>query len=105
MTSGQETDIRTVVIDLGRLVGLHGSTRQTLPGTKKVWQSLERLNWAVQVCDAIGKRRWEQKHQHKYGMLKDPCRTTSRRGPLQDGWLPGNGRSSAGQHENLLHED
>ena len=40
MTFGQAPDIRTVVIDLGRLVGLHGSTRQTLPGPKKVWQSL-----------------------------------------------------------------
>ena len=46
-----------MVIDLGRLVGWHGSTRQALPGTKKVWQGLERLNWAVQVRDALGERR------------------------------------------------
>ena len=43
MIHGQVPDIRTVVIDLGRLVGWHGSTRQALPGTKKVWQGLERL--------------------------------------------------------------
>ena len=59
MSVGQVPDIRTVVIDLGRLVGWHGSTRQALPGTKKVWQGLERLNWAVQVRDALGERRRE----------------------------------------------
>ena len=59
MPAGQVPDIRTVVIDLGRLVGSHPSTRQTLPGTKKVWQGLERLNWAVQVRDALGERKLE----------------------------------------------
>ena len=52
-------DIRAVVIDLGRLVGSHPSSRQGLPGTKKVWQGLERLHWAIQVRDAIGERKRE----------------------------------------------
>jgi len=59
MSAGQVPDIRTVVIDLGRLVGSHPTTRQPLPGVKKVWQGLERLNWAVQVRDALGERRRE----------------------------------------------
>ena len=41
-------DIRAVVIDLGRLVGSHPNPRQPLPGARKVWQGLERLNWAIQ---------------------------------------------------------
>ena len=53
----QAPDIRTVVIDLGRLVGAHPGKRQPLPGVKKVWQGLERLNWAVLVRDALEKRR------------------------------------------------
>ena len=57
--AGQAPDIRTVVLDLGRLVGSHPSSRQALPGTKKVWQGLERLHWAVQVRDALGERRQE----------------------------------------------
>ena len=57
--AGQAPDIRTVVLDLGRLVGSHPSSRQQLPGTKKVWQGLERLHWAVQVRDALGERRQE----------------------------------------------
>ena len=57
--AGQAPDIRTVVLDLGRLVGSHPSSRQQLPGTKKVWQGLERLHWAVQVRDAIGQRQRE----------------------------------------------
>lgn len=48
--------IQTFVIDLGRLVGSHPSSRQLLPGAKKVWQGLERLNWAIAVRDAIGAR-------------------------------------------------
>ncbi len=50
------TTIRAVVIDIGRLVGAHPSARQPLPGTKTVWQGLERLNWAVQVRDALGEK-------------------------------------------------
>ena len=57
--AGQVPDIRAVVIDLGRLVGSHPSTRQPLPGTRKVWQGLERLNWAIQVRDAIGESKRE----------------------------------------------
>ena len=56
---GMAPDIRAVVIDLGRLVGSHPSARQPLPGTKKVWQGLERLHWAIQVRDAIGERKRE----------------------------------------------
>jgi len=41
---------------LGRLVGAHPSSRQPLPGARKVWQGLERLNRAVQVRDALGER-------------------------------------------------
>ena len=59
MPAGQAPDIQTVVIDLGRLVGAHPTTRQPLPGAKKVWQGLERLNWAVQVRDALGERKLE----------------------------------------------
>ncbi|MXY34711.1 MAG: hypothetical protein F4Y60_11620 [Boseongicola sp. SB0664_bin_43] len=59
MPAGQVPDIRAVVIHLGRLVGSHPSTRQPLPGTRKVWQGLERLNWAIQVRDAIGERKRE----------------------------------------------
>ena len=51
--------IREVVLDLGRLVGFHPWKKQKLPGAKNVWQGLERLNWAIQVRDAIGARRWE----------------------------------------------
>ncbi len=54
-----EPDIRSFVIDLGRLVGAHPSKRQKLPGTKKVWQGLERLSWAVQVRDALAKKKLE----------------------------------------------
>ncbi len=50
-------DVRAVVIGLGRLVGWHPTPRQTLPGAKKLWQGLERLNWAIQVRDALGERR------------------------------------------------
>ncbi len=50
-------DVRAVVIGLGRLVGWHPTPRQTLPGAKKLWQGLERLNWAIQVRDALGARR------------------------------------------------
>ena len=57
--AGQAPDIQAVVIDLGRLVGAHPTKRQPLPGAKKVWQGLERLNWAVQVRDALGKRKLE----------------------------------------------
>ena len=59
MPAGQAPDIRTVVIDLGRLVGSHPDTRQPLPGAKKVWQGLERLNWAIQVRDALGEKKQE----------------------------------------------
>ena len=51
--------IEAVVIDIGRLVGFHPSKPQRLPGTKKVWQGLERLNWAVQVRDALGEKQLE----------------------------------------------
>ena len=56
---GRAPDIRTSVIDLGRLVGSHPNPRRPPPGTKKVWQGLERLNWAIQVRDALGMRRRE----------------------------------------------
>ncbi len=59
MSDGKAPDIRAVVIDLGRLVESQPSARQPLPGTKKVWQGLERLHWAVQVRDAIGERKRE----------------------------------------------
>ena len=72
MPDGKAPDIRAVVIDLGRLVGSHPSARQPLPGTKKVWQGLERLHWAVQVRGAIGERKREYDHFCKCGTLKDP---------------------------------
>ena len=59
MPGGKAPDIRAVVIDLGRLVGSHPNPRQPLPGARKVWQGLERLNWAIQVRDAIGEKRRE----------------------------------------------
>ena len=36
--AGAPPDIRTLLIDLGRLVGAHPTKRQPLPGVKKVWQ-------------------------------------------------------------------
>ena len=57
--AGQAPDIQTVVIDIGCLDGAHPTTRQPLPGAKKVWQGLERLNWAVQVRNALGERKLE----------------------------------------------
>ena len=45
--------MQTCVMDIGRLVGSHPSTRQLLPGAQKVWQGLERLNGAIEVRDAI----------------------------------------------------
>ena len=36
-------DIRTFVVDLGRLAGFRPSKRQPLPGTKKTWQAMARL--------------------------------------------------------------
>ncbi len=59
MPGGRAPDIRAIVIDLGRLVGSHPTPRQPLPGTKKVWQGLERMSWAVQVRDALGEKRRE----------------------------------------------
>jgi len=40
-------------MDMGRLVGSYPSARQPLLGAKKVWQGLERLNWAIEVRDAL----------------------------------------------------
>ena len=57
--AGQAPDMQAVVIDLGRLVGAHPTRRQPLPGAKKVWQGLERLNWAVQLREAIRERQRE----------------------------------------------
>ena len=45
MARDHAPDIRDVVIDLGRLVGSHPSSRQPFPGARKVWHGLERLNW------------------------------------------------------------
>ena len=59
MTAGMPPDIRTFVVDLGRLVGAHPTKRQPLPGVKTVWQGLERLNWGIQVRDAIGEKQLE----------------------------------------------
>ncbi len=59
MPDGKAPDIRAEVIDLGRLVGSHHSARQPLPGTKKVWQGLEQLHWAIRVRDAFGERKRE----------------------------------------------
>ncbi len=78
MADGTPPDIRTFVIDLGRLVGAHPRRRQPLPGVKKVWQGLERLNWAIQVrnalgrgppTDALGERRREWDRPYKCGLL------------------------------------
>ncbi len=59
IADGHVPGIRAVVTDLGRLVGAHPPTRRSLPGTKRVWQGLERLSWAVQVRDALDRRRRE----------------------------------------------
>ena len=56
----QPPTIRGVVVELGRLAGFHPLKKLQLPGTKKVRQGLERLNWAIQLRDAIGARRREQ---------------------------------------------
>jgi len=57
MDGGTPPDIRTFVIGPGRLVGAHPLRRQPLPGARKVWQGPGRLNWAIQVRDALGERR------------------------------------------------
>ena len=57
--AGHAPDSRDVVIDLGRLVGSHPSSRQPIPGARKVWQGFERLTWAIQVRDAIGETKRE----------------------------------------------
>ena len=59
MTNGRAPHIKQFVIDLGRLVGAHPSKRQDIPGTKKIWQGLERFNWAIQVRDAINEKQLE----------------------------------------------
>ena len=59
MEPGRPPASREVVVDLRHLFGFHPWKRQKLPGAKKVWLGLERLNWAVQVRDAIGARRRE----------------------------------------------
>ena len=46
-------DIREVVVNIGRLVGAHPTTRQPLPGAKKVWQGWERLTWSVITREAM----------------------------------------------------
>ena len=56
---GIPTTVRSFVIDLGRLVGAHPTKRQPLPGVKKVWQGPGRLNWAIQVRDALGEKQLE----------------------------------------------
>ena len=73
--AGPAPDILAVVIDLGRLVGSHPSPRRPLPETK-VWQGLERLNWAIQMRDAIGERKREKRRRYKNGPLKNPGRRT-----------------------------
>ena len=52
-------DIRTFVIDRGHRVGAHPTKRQPLPGVKKVWQGLERLNWGIQMRHARGEKQLE----------------------------------------------
>ena len=59
MTAETPPDIRTFVIDRGHLVGAHPTKHQPLPGVKKVWQGLERLNWGIQVRDARGEKQLE----------------------------------------------
>ena len=54
----------------GWLPSLHAADAA---GTKKVWQGLERLNWAVQVRDALGRESWNRstyKHLYRCGTLK-----------------------------------
>ncbi len=59
MERGEIPTIQSFVINLGRLVGAHPTKRQPRPGVKKVWQGLERLNWGIQVRDAIGEKQLE----------------------------------------------
>ena len=61
MPAGQEPDIRAVEIELGRLVGSNPNpaNHSYAPGHAKSLAGLERLHWAIQICDAISERRWE----------------------------------------------
>ena len=58
MPAGQVPDIRAVS-------SISGASSAPIlqapaaPGPRKVWQGLERLNWAIQVRDAIGERKRE----------------------------------------------
>ena len=50
---GRPPDMRTVIIDIARLAGARAASKTALPGTKKVFQGLERLNRAAKVRNAI----------------------------------------------------
>jgi len=59
MGGGSVPAVRDFVIDPGRLVGAHPTKRHPLPGAGKVWQGPGRLNWGIQVRDALGEKQLE----------------------------------------------
>ncbi len=81
---GQAPDIRTFVIDLGRPVGSHPNPRRPLPGRKKVRRGPGRLNRAIQVRDALGKRRreWDDVQVWDFVRASTGCGATERRASL-----------------------
>lgn len=87
MPAGQVPHIRAVVVDPGHLVGSRPSTPQPLPlpGTRKVWEILDRLDRAtIQVGDAIDERKPGWRHLCKSGPLKaSGCRHLNGLGELR----------------------
>ncbi len=72
MDGGTPPDIRTFVIDLGRLVGAHPTRRQPPRGARKVWQGSGRLNRAIQVRDALGENSWNESPYTSVNRCKVP---------------------------------
>ena len=49
----ENLDVRTFVVDVGRLAGFIPSRRQPLPGTVKIWQGYGYLKAYVQIYQAL----------------------------------------------------
>ncbi len=75
---GQAPGIRTSVIDPGRPVGPHPDPRRPPPGTEKVRRGAGRLNRAIQVRDAPGKRRrvWDNAYVWDFVRVRAAARMT-----------------------------
>ena len=49
----ENLDVRTFVVDVGRLAGFIPSRRQPLPGTVKIWQGYGYLRAYAQIYQAL----------------------------------------------------